>query len=100
MTEENKRPEKVIFVITTDGMENSSTEFTYAKVKELISHQQDKYNCEFIFLGANIHATHEADSIGISKDNAYSFEASKDGVEVMYNMACEAVSERRNKKKK
>ena len=64
-TSEETRPGKVIFVITTDGMENSSKEFTYEKVKELIKHQQEKYNWEFIFLGANIDAAKEAGNIGI-----------------------------------
>jgi hypothetical protein len=56
---------KVIFMITTDGIENSSHEFTYEKIKELIKHQQEKFNWEFIFLGANIDAKKEAASIGI-----------------------------------
>jgi uncharacterized protein YegL len=99
-TNEEERPGKIIFVITTDGMENASREFTYKKIKELISHQQEKYNWEFIFLGANIDASKEADSIGISKNNAYSFEASKAGVVEMYNVVCEAVSERRESTKK
>jgi hypothetical protein len=92
-TSEETRPGKVIFVITTDGLENSSREFSYEKVKELIKHQQEKYNWEFIFLGANIDAAKEAGNIGICKDNAYSFEASEAGVEKMYYMACDAVSE-------
>ena len=101
-TSEETRPGKVIFVITTDGLENSSREFSYKKVKELIKHQQEKYNWEFIFLGANIDAAKEAGNIGICKDNAYSFEASKAGVEKMYYMACDAVSEIRkgNSKKR
>jgi len=94
---EEARPGKVIFVITTDGMENASKEFTYEKVKELINHQQEKYGWEFIFLGANVDATKEAGSMGISEDNAFNFEASKDGVEEMYCQACEAVSEKRYK---
>jgi hypothetical protein len=98
-TNEEDRPGKVIFVITTDGMENASQEFTYEKVKELIKHQQEKYNWEFIFLGANIDASEEADSLGIDAANAYSFEASEKGVEVMYNMVSEAVSERRKGKR-
>lgn len=99
-TSEDERPGKVIFVITTDGLENASREFTYEKVKELIKHQQEKYAWEFIFLGANIDATKEADSIGISMDNAYNFESSKAGVEKMYCMVNEAVTERRSSKKK
>jgi uncharacterized protein YegL len=95
-TNEDDRPGKVIFVITTDGYENASREFTYKKVKELINHQQEKYNWEFIFLGANIDAEEEADSLGINSENAYSFEASEEGVECMYKMVSEAVTEKRS----
>jgi uncharacterized protein YegL len=94
-TEEIEKPGKVIFVITTDGMENASREFTYEKVKELIKHQQEKYGWQFIFMGANIDAAKEADSIGINFENAYNFEASQAGVAKMYDTVCEAVSEKR-----
>jgi hypothetical protein len=97
-TNEELRPGNVIFVITTDGMENASREFSYKKIKELIKHQQEKYGWEFIFMGANIDAAKEAESIGIDMDNAYNFEASEVGVEVMYNIVCEAVSEKREKR--
>jgi len=97
-TMEDKKPAKVIFVITTDGLENASREFTYEKVKELIKHQQEKYCWEFIFLGANIDTEREADSIGISRDNAFSFEATKDGVENMFCIVNEAVMDIRSKK--
>ena len=93
--QDKERPAKVIFVIITDGMENSSREFTYSKVRELIRHQKEKYNWEFVFLGANIDAVREADNIGIYEDNAYNFEATGDGVREMYCMACEAVTEKR-----
>ena len=95
MTKEEARPGKVIFVITTDGMENASSEFTYAKVKELIHHQKQKYNWDFIFMGANIDVAKEADSLGIDAKNAYNFDASEEGVEVMYNIVYEAVMEKR-----
>lgn len=94
-TNENERPGKVIFVISTDGFENASREYSYKKVKELISHQQEKYNWDFIFLGANIDTEREADSLGINVENAYSFEASEEGVECMYKMVSEAVREKR-----
>jgi hypothetical protein len=94
-TSEEERPGKVIFVITTDGQENASREFTYVSVKNLIERQQEKYNWEFIFLGANIDAAKEAGSIGIESNNAYTFEASKEGVEMMYDMVFEAVSGKR-----
>ncbi|MBU9712829.1 vWA domain-containing protein [Evansella tamaricis] len=96
-TLENRKPGKVIFVITTDGMENASREFTYEKVKELIKHQQEKYNWEFIFMGANIDTVKEATSLGISEDSAFKFEASSKGMECMYNMVYETVAEKRRK---
>jgi uncharacterized protein YegL len=94
-SEEGEKPGKVIFVITTDGMENASQEYTYEKVKRMIEHQKEKYSWEFIFMGANIDAAQEAQSLGISIEDSFSFEASNDGVDKMYDMVCDAVSERR-----
>lgn len=99
-TNEDEKPSKVIFVITTDGMENASREFSYEKVKELIKHQQEKYNWEFLFLGANIDAVKEADNIGISKNSAFSYEASEVGVKNMYCMVSDLVLEKRYKTSK
>ena len=62
---EKDRPGVVTFVIVTDGQENSSKEFTRAKIKEMIEHQQRVYNWKFMFLGANQDAFAEAASIGI-----------------------------------
>ena len=64
------RPEKTLFVITTDGMENASRKYTYEKVRELISRQKEKYGWEFLFLGANIDAAKEAERFGIGADRA------------------------------
>ncbi|RIW27807.1 VWA domain-containing protein [Bacillus salacetis] len=96
-TPEDSRPGSVIFAITTDGMENASREFTYEKIKKMIQHQREKYNWEFIFMGANIDAADEADHLGISAENAYDFEATETGVEKMYAKMNEAVSEIRGK---
>jgi hypothetical protein len=95
-TKEADRPGKVIFVITTDGMENASIEFTYEKIKQLIQHQQEKYNWEFIFMGANIDAAKEAEFIGIHKEDAFTFVATEEGVEEMYSVMCEAVTSKRS----
>ena len=57
---EEDRPEKTLFVITTDGMENSSIQYTYSKVKQLVQRQKEKYGWEFMFLGANIDALETA----------------------------------------
>jgi uncharacterized protein YegL len=90
------KPDNVIFVITTDGLENASREFTYGKIEKLIRQKQENDNWEFIFLGANIDVAHEARNIGIDVNNAYNFEATKDGVEMMYEKICEEVSLKRN----
>lgn len=96
-TAEVERPGNVIFVITTDGMENASREFTYEKVKELIRHQQEKYSWQFIFLGANIDAAKEADSIGIDIEDSFQFEATEYGVARMYHSLSETVLEKRKR---
>ncbi len=84
-TPESQRPEKVIFIITTDGYENASKEFTRRKVKEMIEHQQSKYSWEFLFFGANIDSAETADSIGLPQERAYNFDASPRGIK---NMIC------------
>ena len=61
---EEDRPEKTLFVITTDGMENASRRYSYEKVKEMITRQKEKYGWEFLFLGANIDAAREAARFG------------------------------------
>jgi uncharacterized protein YegL len=94
-TSEVIRPSKVIMVITTDGMENASSEFTYSKIKEMIKHQEKNYNWEFIFLGANINVEKETMKLGIHKRNAYAFDTTKEGVADMYTRVCESVSELR-----
>ena len=96
---QEKRPHKVIFVITTDGLENASREFTYAKVKELIKHQQDKYNWDFIFLGANMDVAKEADNMGIAADSAFNYSATRAGMDDMYCMVDNLVLEKRKGKK-
>lgn len=62
---EGERPEKVVFVIITDGCENASHEYSRATIKHLIEQQQKHYNWQFIYLGANQDAFAEAGSIGI-----------------------------------
>jgi uncharacterized protein YegL len=93
--DEQTNPKKVIFVITTDGMENASVEFNYEKVKSLIQRQQTNNNWEFIFLGANMDAVKEANHLGIERKNAFNFEASNVGVEEMYFRVNEVVEEKR-----
>lgn len=95
MLPKGERADKVIFVITTDGLENSSREFTYQKVKQLINHQQQKYGWDFIFLGANIDIAKEADSLGINQDDAFKFQSTEAGIANMYCLVSEAVAKKR-----
>lgn len=48
---EEERAEKVIFVITTDGLENASREYSRSQIKQMIEHEKEKYGWEFLFLG-------------------------------------------------
>ena len=70
---EQDRPGLVIFVIMTDGLENSSREFTKSQVKEMIEEQQSKYNWHFTFLGADQDAFAEAGGLGIAAAGAAQF---------------------------
>ena len=85
---------KVIVVIITDGMENASTEFTKAKVKELISDKQEKAGWDFIYLGANIDAAEEADAIGVRKANAVTYKNTSSGVRANYDAVGVYIAER------
>ena len=84
----------MIVVIITDGMENASTEFTKAKVKELISEKQEKAGWDFIYLGANIDAAEEADAIGVRKANAVTYKNTSSGVRANYDAVGVYVAER------
>lgn len=86
-TLEEERPAHVVFVITTDGMENASREYTAKQVREMVEHQQQKYSWQFVFLGANMDAVSEADELGISASHAANFAPSRRGVSMMYRMA-------------
>ena len=95
---EEDRPEKTLFVITTDGMENASRKYSYEKVRSMIERQKEKYGWEFIFLGANIDAAKEAARFGISEDRAAKYHADSVGTAVIYEAMSEAVcSVRANK---
>ena len=88
---EEDRPEKTLFVITTDGMENASRRYTYDKVKAMIERQRETYGWEFLFLGANIDAAREAARFGIRADCAADYHADSIGTEAVYASVCEAV---------
>ena len=88
---EEDRPEKTLFVITTDGMENASHKYSYDRLKAMIQRQKEKYGWEFIFLGANIDAAKEAARFGIDKEQAVDYHADSQGTRVIYEAVNQAV---------
>ncbi len=74
-----EKPNKVLVAITTDGLENSSNEYSYSSIKSLIEEKKKKLGWDFIFLGANIDAIGEANKFGIERDMAMNIKATKVG---------------------
>ena len=95
-TPEEERPEKVIFVITTDGYENDSREYTRDKIKEMIEHQQEKYSWVFMFLGANMDAVAEAGKYGIDSNFAATYTANNIGTSSVYACTSKSLSNLRS----
>ncbi len=93
--EEENKPEKTLFFITTDGMENASVEFNYERVNEYIQLQKEKYGWEFIFIGANIDAIGTAKKFGIDADRAVNYRADKRGTNLNYKVMNETITELR-----
>lgn len=91
-TAEEERAEHVMFVITTDGLENASREYGYEKIHQMIEHQKSKYGWEFIFLGANIDAIATAERFGIGKDRAVNYNADSEGTLLNYAVISDTVS--------
>lgn len=88
---EEGRPEKTLFVITTDGMENASRRYTYQKVKNMVERQKEKHGWEFLFLGANMDAIEAAKHIGIQADRAVTYQSDKIGTALNYEVVSEAI---------
>ena len=88
---EEDRPEKTLFIITTDGMVNASRRYNYDRFKMMIERQKEKYGWEFIFLGANIDAVEVADRFGISADRAANYHADSEGTQLNYEVVSEAI---------
>lgn len=96
-TAESYRAEKVMFVIITDGEENSSSEYSANKIKAQIERQQKEYGWEFIFLGANIDAVQTASQYGIRADRAQNYHADSEGVELNFRVMSEALANYRER---
>ncbi len=84
-----EKPEEVLFVITTDGEENSSRTFKKSQIEKMIKHQTNGHGWKFMFLGANMDAVKEAEDIGISSNYATGYTYTSKGVNDVYaTMSC------------
>ncbi len=85
-------PEKTLFIITTDGMENASRHYTYDKVRAMIERQKERHGWEFIFLGANIDAAAEARRFGIDESMSVNYQCDEVGTALNYKVISEAIT--------
>lgn len=92
-----EKPEEVLFVITTDGEENSSRTFNKSQIEKMIKHQTNGHGWKFMFLGANMDAVKEAESIGISRDWSTNYAYDSKGIyDTFTTMSCTASAVRSN----
>lgn len=95
---EEDRPEKTLFIITTDGMENASRSYSYSEVKQMVEEEKEKYGWEFLFFGANMDVIGEAKSLGIDADRAFDYECSGDGIALNFQVFSRTISSFRKSK--
>lgn len=82
---EHERPNKVLFIVITDGHENSSRSYNRQQVADMISHQRDKYSWQFVFIGANMDAYAEARSFNIDNGSSLNWVQTAGGIQTMYD---------------
>ena len=80
---------KTLFIIITDGLENSSKRYTYATIKQMVERQKEKYGWEFIFIGANMDVIQEANKFGI--DQAVRYACDEEGTALNYSVLSENI---------
>lgn len=95
---EAQRPEKVVFVILTDGEENSSKEFSLGRINKMIQHQKDIYSWEFVFLGANLDAITVAKNLGINTSHALHYAHNAAGTQAAFSSLSKNVQDYRQGK--
>ena len=96
--DESERPDTVIVAILTDGHENASRDFTIRQINEMIKHQTDVYDWEFVFLGANQDAIATAARYGIERRNAMTYSASDRGTRAAFERMGDGLMRKRHAK--
>lgn len=91
-TPKNNRADKTLFVILTDGEENSSNVYHKDLIKALVTDMRENLNTEFIYLGANQDSCFQAESMGMSSSNAFNYDATNEGITVAYANISKATS--------
>jgi uncharacterized protein YegL len=94
LSEENK-PEKVVVVIITDGLENASKLFSASDINQMIEHQQQKYGWQFTFIGSNQDAITSAGELGIAAAAALDYSPTSQGVKMSYDILSRSVGHHR-----
>ena len=84
-------PEKTVFVITTDGMENASRRYSYDDVQQLVRESRERCGWEFLFLGANMDAIGTARRFGISENRAVRYECDSAGTALNFKVVSETI---------
>lgn len=95
----DRRADKVVFVVMTDGYENASQEFDARKLRDIVQTEQDKWGWEFVFLGAGIDAIQAAADIGIAADRAVNFVADSTGIAASFDGVSRAVGNLRARRR-
>jgi uncharacterized protein YegL len=88
----NKRSDKSLFVILTDGEENSSSAYHKNQIKLMVTMMREEFDSEFIYLGANQDSCFQAESMGMSSSNAFNYDATNDGITVAYSKISSATN--------
>ena len=94
----SERPERTLFVVTTDGLENASIEFKKDDIKKMIDTKKEKNQWEFIFLGANIDAVSTARDFGIDENRVANYHADEKGTNLNYEVMSKTITSFRQNK--
>ena len=86
-----ERPDKVLFIITTDGLENASREYSYDDIKKMITIETEEFGWEFLFLGANIDSIDEAQKMGIRASRVANYHRDKQGTKTNFDSLHETI---------